>query len=340
MKVGVLIEPELGSSSLLDGHEPPFDPSPFLPEHAFRRFEIHKATSAAQVGDLAHSGCDVFINLCDGTRDEDLPGIDVVLALEAAGLPFTGATSAFYEPTREAMKAACRRVGVAAPASAAVRDDAAIARAAEALRFPLIVKHENSYGSIGMTRDARVTTPDALRREARRMIADFGGALIEEFVEGREFTVLVTENPDDPRRPHAYVPVECRFPEGETFKHFDLKWVSYEGLGWFPVADAALDARLREAATRMFLGMNGTGYGRCDMRLDAAGVIHMLEINPNCAMFYPRAAWGSADIILSLDPAGHRGFLERSLRVAQGRRRAARESAYPTPLAGVAAIVA
>jgi D-alanine-D-alanine ligase len=45
----------------------------------------------------------------------------------------------------------------------------------------------------------------------------------QEFVDGREFTVLVAENPDDPRNPIAFVPVEVAFPAGETFKHFDLK---------------------------------------------------------------------------------------------------------------------
>lgn len=37
-----------------------------------------------------------------------------------------------------------------------------------------------------------------LVEQAHLMIERFGGALIEEFIEGREFTVLVAENPDDP----------------------------------------------------------------------------------------------------------------------------------------------
>ena len=43
-----------------------------------------------------------------------------------------------------------------------------------------------------------------LLRQADLMISAHGGCLIEEFVEGREFTVLVAENPDDPRTPVAY----------------------------------------------------------------------------------------------------------------------------------------
>jgi D-alanine-D-alanine ligase len=52
-----------------------------------------------------------------------------------------------------------------------------------------------------------------------------GAALIEEFIEGTECTVLVAVNPDDPARPKTYTPIQYRFPEGETFKHSDMKWV-------------------------------------------------------------------------------------------------------------------
>lgn len=44
---------------------------------------IHKATSAAQILELATSGKhDVFLNLCDGAWDEDRAGMDVLDALE------------------------------------------------------------------------------------------------------------------------------------------------------------------------------------------------------------------------------------------------------------------
>ncbi|MFT3769871.1 MAG: hypothetical protein QM820_30945 [Minicystis sp.] len=337
MKLGLLLSSRDGSPTSIDDHDPLYDPSPWLPEHAWERFYISKATAFAEVRDLAHRGCDVFVNLCDGAPDEDRAGLEVVEALERLGLPFTGATASFYEATRADMKAACRAAGLDTPEHVFARDEASIALAAETLRFPLIVKHEDSYCSIGMTRDARVTTKDALVREARRVIAEFGGALIEEFVEGREFTVLVSENPLDPRRPHTYVPVECRFPPGETFKHFDLKWVAYEGIGWFPVTDEVLALRLRDAAARMFVGMSGTGYGRCDLRMDADGALHMLEINPNCGIFYPQGAFGSADIILAHDPIGHRGFLSHLFEVALTRRRAPRTSDHGPSFAVAAA---
>lgn len=47
-----------------------------------------------------------------------------------------------------------------------------------------------------LTKSSRVETVFSLRFQARRMMAKYGSALIEEFIEGREFTVLVAENPE------------------------------------------------------------------------------------------------------------------------------------------------
>ena len=60
---------------------------------------------------LIEHGFDLYFNLCDGAADQSTPGIEVVQTLEAHGVAFTGATSVFYEPSREAMKAACRTRG-------------------------------------------------------------------------------------------------------------------------------------------------------------------------------------------------------------------------------------
>jgi D-alanine-D-alanine ligase len=195
-----------------------------------------------------------------------------------------------------------------------------VERAAARLRFPLIVKHPSSYSSIGMTRDSRVETPAALRREAERITAAFGSALIEEFVEGREFTVLVAENPDDPLSPTTYTPVEFFFPDGETFKHFDLKWVEYAEVRAAPVPEGALSSRLRELSAKVFRGLDGAGYGRVDVRVRADGVPFFLEINPNCGVYYPPSDPGSADICLLHDPAGHEGFTRQIVAAALRRR--------------------
>lgn len=312
----------------------PCDPRPFLPDAEWTVLELWKEEAVQQVIDASRNGFDVFFNLCDGAWDEGRVGIEVVEALEWLDVPFTGAASTFFEPSREAMKRVCRAWGVSTPAYLFVRDEHDMRRAADMLRFPLFVKHPSSYASNGLTRASRVETLEELRTQAGEMIAQFGEALVEEFIEGTECTVLVSENPDDPTSPIAYQPIQYRFPEGESFKHYELKWVDYGGLEAFPVEDPLLDAALREAASRFFRGMRGTGFGRCDVRVDREGTPFMLEINPNCGIYYPETDPGSADLCLRFDPAGHEGFTRRLVEAALRRHARGRKSWVVRPRPG------
>ncbi|HST26296.1 MAG TPA: SET domain-containing protein-lysine N-methyltransferase [Gaiellaceae bacterium] len=336
MKVCLLTDDYLDSTSPFKEHDLACDPRPYLPEADWHSVSLRKSTAVAIVADLAAQGFDVFFNLCDGAWGEDRPGIEVVQALERLGRAFTGATSEFYEPSREAMKRVCNAWGVDSPRYfwAATPDD--VERAAAELEFPLIVKHPSSYSSIGMTRASRVETAADLRREAERTTTAYGAALVEEFVEGREFTVLVAENPDDPHSPTTYTPIEFVFPPGETFKHFDLKWVDHGEMSAVPVADTALDARLRELSAKVFRGLNGAGFARVDVRVRPDGRAFFLEINPNCGVYYPAADPGSADLCLVNDPQGHEGFTRQIVRAALRRRdlRSRPWEVRPTPAGG------
>ncbi len=142
------------------------------------------------------------------------------------------------------------------------------------------------------------------------MMRRHGAALIEEFIEGTECTVLVAEDPDDPARPWTYAPMRYRFPDGESFKHAELKWVDYDKMSAFPVDDPVLDARLRDVSARFFVALNGASFGRCDIRVDRRGTPFMLEINPNCGVYYRPEDAGSADLCLAHDPEGHVGFTQ------------------------------
>ncbi len=295
------------------------DPRPFLPDADWTVGTLDKVHAVQRVVALSREGFDVFFNLCDGAWDEGRPGIEVVQTLEALGVPFTGATSAFFEPSREAMKRVCAAWGVDTPAYVVARSREAVERAAATLRFPLIVKHPSSYASVGLTPASRVEDAPALFRQAALMMDAYGGALLEEFVEGREFTVLVAENPDDRLRPVTYTPVEFGFPEGSTFKHYELKWVDFHAMSETPVADPELEARLRDASARLFAGLDGAGFGRCDLRVDGEGRPWMLEINPNCGIYYPEDDPGSADLCLRHDPEGHPGFTRRLVDAALAR---------------------
>ena len=305
--------------------EPWRDPSRHLPEHEWTHVELAKTSAVRELTLLARRGFDVVVNLCDGARDEDHPGVEVVEALDRLELAYTGAGPLFYDPSRVAMKMAAHAAGVRPTAYVMVEEEADLARAAK-LRFPLIVKHPHGYNSVGLTRDSRVTGEEALSREVERIRALYGAALVEEFVEGREFTVLVAEPREGEREPWALAPVEFLFPPGETFKHFDLKWKEHRSLEARPVSDPVLAGSLRAAAAATFAALGGSGYARLDFRRDARGELLLLEVNPNCSVFYPEGEYGSADFILASDPSGPRGFLLHLLDAALRRCARARKA--------------
>jgi D-alanine-D-alanine ligase-like ATP-grasp enzyme len=331
-RICLLTDQELDDLPLPDD-DWPCDPRPFLPEAEWTLLTLEKETCVGEVVRAAREGYDLFFNLCDGAWDEGRVGIEVVQTLQSLDVAFTGADSAFFEPSREIMKRVCRAWDVDTPAYAIAYTERDIEKAADTLRFPLFVKHPSSYASNGITQDSRVDTVEGLRGQAGIMMRGFGAALIEEFIEGIEFTVLVAEG-SDPADPVVYRPIQYRFPEGETFKHHDLKWVDYDGLTAFPVEDPALDLLLREASSRFFQGMRGAGYGRCDIRVDSDGCAYMLEVNPNCGIYYPETDPGSADLILLNDPSGHAGFTRQVVEAAQARHRRRRKSWQVLPRPG------
>ncbi|MBN2117759.1 MAG: ATP-grasp domain-containing protein [Anaerolineales bacterium] len=286
----------------------------------WKHYQVNPKNVERQLRDLMNEGVDVFFNLCDGTADDPLSGIGLVQAMEKLGVAFTGADSTFFDPSRQEMKAYAKKVNVPTPNWVMVDRVEDVERVAKRLHFPVLVKPPHGYASIGITRDSRCENLEQLKVQAEREIEEFGRALLEEFIEGREFTCLIAENPDDPNEPITFKPVEFIFPKGESFKHYNMKWVEYEKMSVTPVKDARIEKVLREQTARLFRVMDGNGYARCDYRMSADGTIYMLEINPNCGIFYAPEEPGSADFSLINDPVyNHQKFLKLIIRSAQKR---------------------
>ncbi len=271
---------------------------------------------------LAEEGrFDVYFNLCDGSSDEDYPGLDVVQAMEEFNMPFTGASSSFYDPTREHMQQVAEARGVGFAKGYRVSNEADLDRLASTLQFPLMVKHPQSYSSIGMTRESRVNDLEQLHAQFRRISFEFGSARVEEFIVGREFNVFVVDNPDNLDDPFVYPPTELIFPEGDEFWHTDIKWDYSVPFEFREVKDQDLVRRLQEAGKKMYLAIGGTGYGRCDIRMRADGSLHVLEINANPGILYLPEEFGPADYMILYDKDGYYGFFDRIFRSAIARQK-------------------
>ena len=303
-------------SSPPDKDDLPYDPSSYFTNYKWEHFIPHPENFKQEIDTLIEKGVDIFVNLCDGTPDDELSGIGLVNFLEERGVAFTGANSTFFDPSRQEMKLAARRANVPIPGSFFVETISDLLSFDHQLKYPLLVKPSNGYASVGLSRESRVDDFQSMQTQTENILSRFKGALIEEFIEGREFTTLIAENALDPDEPITFQPVEFKFPPGESFKHFDMKWKEYELMSVYPVAEKDIEIQLRDLTKKQFLAMDGKGYARCDFRMNQAGEFFLLEINPNCGIFYPPNEPGSADFILLNDSLGHTGFLELILRSA------------------------
>jgi D-alanine-D-alanine ligase len=296
-----------------------FDPTPYM-----NGFDWEMVTMTDPVLEVlreldARHEFDVYLNLCEGYENDeewDYQGIDVVRALEELNLPFTGADSRFFDPSREEMQAAADAHGVGFAKGYQVTSVEEAQRLVKNLRYPIMVKHPKSYGSTGMFRESRVDTPEQLIKQVARVCSEFGAARMEEFIVGKEYNVLVVDNPDDFDNPIAYPPAELIFPPGEEFWHTDVKWDYNVPFDFKEVTDPDLVKQLQETAIRMYKAMDGVSCGRCDMRMNDQGELFILEINPNPAIMLKPEEYGPADYMILYDPGGYKLFFERLITVA------------------------
>ena len=298
-----------------------FDPTPFMQGYDWEFITMRKPVLDTLLSLAARNEFDVYINLCEGYEDldqdeEGYDGIDVVRALEELNLPFTGASSEFFNPTREEMQAAADAHGVGFAKGYRVKSVEEAERLVQTLRFPVMVKHPQSYGSTGMIKESRCDTLEQVREQVRRVCEEYGAARMEEFIVGREFNVLIVDNPDDFSSPIAYPPTELIFPPGEEFWHTVVKWDVSLPFNFSRVTEPELIARLQDIGIRMYKAIGAVGYGRCDVRMNDKGELFVLEINPNPAIMLRPEEFGPADFMVLYDPGGYKVFFDRMFRVA------------------------
>jgi D-alanine-D-alanine ligase len=174
------------------------------------------------------------------------------------------------------------------------------------LRFPLFVKPLRMDASIGIDSGSLVYgSEDMWKRISKIHKKVKDDALVEEFIEGREFYVGIVGN----QTPTAFPPVEMDFsgmPEDaphilDSKAKWDEDSPEYQGTEAV-VSDLPdeLRARLQEAALKAYRALRVRDYGRIDMRLTESGEIYVIEVNASCYLektseFARAAAAGGLD---------------------------------------------
>ncbi len=309
MKICVL-QPDYSTSSVdYKNYDPPRELSHLLPGMQVDNVFLNKLTTYKQLKALKQQGYDCFVNLCEGYLEWEVPSIDVIYTLELLQMPFTGPTTQLYDPSKELMKYVAYTEGINTPAYALIDKPENIRKQCSHLQFPLFVKPAKAGDSLGIDDKSLVNNPAELKQKVTQVLQEYEAVLVEEYIKGREFTVLVAANAADHKNSTVFKPVEFIFPEGRTFKTYALKTSELHPECNVAVTDKALDTQLREASSRIFRSFGGVGYARMDFRMNEAGELFFLEVNFTCSVFYTDGLEGSADYILKHDGIGQAGFL-------------------------------
>jgi D-alanine-D-alanine ligase len=232
---------------------------------------------------------DFVLNLCDGTGLDGHPGLEVATVLARRRLRFSGAGPSYYwlSSGKWLTKRRLSRARVPVPSGAVMPSPSVDLPAG--LRFPLIVKPRDGFGSLGIDESSVVKNLGSLRSAVRRVMDELDtDALVEEFIDGRELTVALL---GQGRTLQAAPPLELRFghaydgrPRVRTFSSkFDAGSELYHGVDLVCPAplEPAIEERVRRTACRAYRAVGGDSYGRVDMRLSAQGTPYVLEVNAN-----------------------------------------------------------
>jgi len=310
MKVCVL-QPDYSTTGVdYKNYDPPRDLSVLIPEAEVHNVFLNKLTTYKQLKELSKQGYDIFVNLCEGYLEWEVPSIDVIYTLEILKLPFTGPTTKLYDPPKELMKYLAYCEGVNTPGYAIIIELNDVDEAVKHLSFPLFVKPAKAGDSLGVDEHSLVNNKIELQQKCISILDEYGPLLVEEYIAGREFTVLVVANADE-HSCTVFKPVEYIFPEGREFKTYALKTSELHPDCNHPCKDKRIEKQLRRASERIFRGFGGVGYARLDFRVNDKNEIFFLEINFTCSVFYKDGYEGSADYILKADGIGQSGFLKK-----------------------------
>ncbi len=221
----------------------------------------------------------------------DVEGSHVATAgiLEALRIPYTGCGPGelFLRGNKSLAKKVLAFDGLKTPDFAVFSRDADLETGGR-LRMPVIVKPHERDASIGISGKALVhSTMEMMERVKAIHEKVKDAALVEEYIEGREFFVGVLGN----RERVAFPPVEMDFsgmPEGlphvlDYKAKWDEKSPEYKGTkAVLPDLPEDLKARLQKAAVDACRALLVRDYARVDLRLTDTGDIYVIEVNAPC----------------------------------------------------------
>jgi D-alanine-D-alanine ligase len=229
-------------------------------------------------------------NLFEGLATQPGTEVSVAALLEWLGVSFTGCPSPALVWGRDKIRTKHLLAAAGLPtAPYLVVEDEPVPEWTGG--WPAIIKPALQDASVGIDQGSVVASRGELVARARFLLDRFGPpVLVEQFLTGRELLVHVIETGPG-AAPRALPASEIAYQEDRSDRWpvytFTAKWD--EGSDEFKTAKVVAPVtlppdeftRAAALATRAFRLLQCRDYARLDLRTDAGGAFHVLEVNPN-----------------------------------------------------------
>lgn len=227
----------------------------------------------------------LVFNWCEELPGEPHSEYRVAEILERLGFTFTGASANALrlDQDKRRVKRTLQRCGIPTPAWKVYLAGDPV----EWNRYPAIVKPALEHGGYGITRESVVQSPAELVRRVQYVTREMKEpAVVEDFIDGREFHVGVVGN----HTLHVLPPAEIDYSQFDDIhdrlctyeSNFDESSRAYQLT--LPKIPVPMDADLLEQMNVVVLAAyRATGcrdYARMDLRLQD-GIFYVLDVNHN-----------------------------------------------------------
>lgn len=232
---------------------------------------------------------DVIFNLCESLNGNSKSEMHVAGLFDLLKIPYTGSPAFSLGLALNKIKAKqiLKTIGVPIPPSVLIPPGEEFK--ADDLTPPYIVKPVGEDGSSGIFSKSVVNTAEEVNELTKKIHKNYKQpALVEEFIEGREFTVFVVGDKDP--RVLAIAEIDfSNFPKQEPkIISYHAKWDTRSPLFRTPEhllcpADitASLKSRIERIALSTFKEIGCRDYVRIDMRVSENRRVYVLEVNTN-----------------------------------------------------------
>jgi D-alanine-D-alanine ligase len=286
-KLNVGITYDLRDDYLAEGYSHEETAEFDLPDtiEAIEKVIIGNGYSACRIGNIKALTCrlaagdrwDLVFNIAEGLygfgREAQVPAL-----LDAYNIPYT-----FSDVLGQALtlhkgmtKHIIHDLGIPTPAFHVINSEDDIA--AVGLPFPLFAKPVAEGTGKGITALSKITTGEQLTRVCKNLLQTFGQpVLVESYLPGREFTVGILGTGKEAKALGAIEVILRPTAEKNAYSYENKE--NYDKLVQYILVDDDEAKHAVEISLAVWRGLDLKDAGRVDLRSDACGIPHFIEVN-------------------------------------------------------------